>query len=248
MIEKYSLVIIIPYRTDRHGGGVNSFFDSIWAEALRLANANDWSINLSTELIGVGLSIPLSFAIALYLDHSSERKRAIRSLQAVLAETHHELKYIVEELPQILQKGENLSNKGRFQYLTLLHATELANRNIKSAIAVARGTFGDRLKERHRRLLTRLDWCWGQIEKLSAMRIPAVQEKLDNLDETVAFMATGYKRYFTYIIEILDELEFKNRKKRDRQTLERSIENIDEIYTPILKIAATYAHQTYSRD
>ena len=217
----------------------------VWSLALETITANDLSINLSTEMFGVLLSIPLSFAIARWLDSAGDRERMKRSLQAVLSETRHEVSYFFDELPKAALLDEGDPRRGRHAFLSLVHAAEIANRNVKSATSVARGTFGDRLPSELRRVLSRLDWTWGQIETISGMRVPSIKEKGETAEEMAEFILDGYQRLFGYVFELIPEVENYLKIKHGKDAADHKLENFRELYSDIVIAAVKYVRAIY---
>ncbi len=142
--------------------------DRIWAAARHLgawATNSDFNLNLSTELIGVLLSIPLSVFIAAGLDRAAERRRMRRALQSVLLESHDQLNYLLTEMPKTLAKNLAEGASPLYLHRVLAESVSIAEETARVAVANARTTFGDRLTPELRQYLPRLIFHWGRLKR-----------------------------------------------------------------------------------
>ncbi|MEM8771112.1 MAG: hypothetical protein AAGD92_05615 [Pseudomonadota bacterium] len=217
----------------------------LWDRLLAISTSSDLALNLSTELVGVLLSIPLSVLIAFSLDKAAERRRMKRSLEAIVAEVRHELSYFLEELPNVVSEKAYPDDPGRVAYLTVVWAAQISNRAIQPSIVSVRSTFGDRLSPDLRQSLSRLSWAWNQVEVISKMSVPIFRNNKKSNEENTQLIVENYQYYFKVIARRIEELEDALNRRSDLQELYDQIDEAVEKYPVFISPAFAHVSETY---
>jgi len=156
---------------------VGEVFNEFWLSISTWVTQNDFSLNLSTELIGVFLSIPLSIFIAAWLDRSADKKRMRRSAQSVVLESVEQLKYLIEQHPDHLISRLEKGAPGVYFNKLMTETAEIAEDAVHQSIVSVRATFGDRLTPELRQALPRLVLHWKRLQKVMALEDPFFLER-----------------------------------------------------------------------
>ena len=206
-----------------------------------IVTASDLSLNVSTELMGVLLSIPLSVFIAARLDRQSEKKRMRKALQTVSIDVRHELNYFVNELPQraLLKSGDN-EFPGRRAYQRTVWAAQIANKSLQSSITSVRSAYGNELNDELRNALTATSWNWEQIHALAKLRLYNFFDHEGSTEEMVDKLINFYRNFFRSIVQDLATIEKSLKRKTDVQGFHTKIENGLSNYREFLTLSVDF--------
>lgn len=218
-------------------------FSTAWHRAYSLINSSDFVLNLSTEMFGVLLSIPLSVMIAFSLDRASEVRRMRRSLQAVVTDVRHELNYFLDELPDRATPRIDDRHPTFRAYQIMVTASKIANKNIQPAITGARTAHGMKLPDEVRRTLTALSWFWDQIEILARLNLEYTMSADANSDEVTQKVVGHYEEFFKGIVVELSRVEKYSRHSGKNILWDEKISTIKDRYSKIVSLAVEHVKE-----
>ena len=219
---------------------MNSIADSIFGLL-----ESDVGINLSTEMVGVALSIPLSVWIAGSLDRRADKRRMRRSLQAVTAESRHELEYLTERFPNELKDMMERSVPTDRLSQQIVYAADLMSVPVDQSIATARAVFGDRLDSEFKVTLQKLAYNWRKLVSILSYQDPDVLNAVTNGESRETLSALFYERIMWRVrwvnTRTADLEKISGQKQQDQYSNE--IEGV-RLVSEILADGATSVLQT----